>query len=210
MFTFIFSVLLTSFICLCFFKKNFSENRYLVLLIGGGVALIATLIVNFSARGHLSTRTEVVYTKAMKTFYVPINIIKKHSQPNDINNYVINNYNYYAENAGVFAKDTTKNGRDKVPVTLIIYRWGKWNQYLQVGFMTPRGNQDYYDVDAEYFTKSSADTIAYVSKKRMYYDSKSKWITGFSLPRKTTITILHVPPTEFALIPDSLIRPIPF
>ena len=76
MLIFTISVILVSFICLCFFKKNFWENRYLVLLICGCVALIATLITNFSVRGHLQTKTEILWNKPLDTFYLPANLFK--------------------------------------------------------------------------------------------------------------------------------------
>lgn len=75
MLIFIISVLLTSFICLCFFKKNFWENRYLVLLISGGVALVITLIVNFNIRGKLETKSVIIWKNDLHVFYVNDSLI---------------------------------------------------------------------------------------------------------------------------------------
>lgn len=205
MLTFILSVILTSFICLCFFKKNFWENRYLVLLISSGVALVATTAINFSVRGHLQTKTEIIYTKPLHVFYLPETLIPKYGDSTGM--HVIKDYNYYDKHdAQEFYRDTTKK---QLPVTILLYQPQKLNVY--VGFFKKEGKQNYYNIDGVYFVRSSADSIAYVSKKRQYYDKgKSNWITGFSLPHKTTITIMHIPPKEFDLIPDSLIRKMPF
>ena len=70
MLTFILSFIVTVIISFCFFKSKFWENRYLVLLIGTGVALIATLVLNYSVRGHLSTKTEITFVRPMKVFYI--------------------------------------------------------------------------------------------------------------------------------------------
>jgi len=205
MLTFILSVILTSFICLCFFKKNFWENRYLVLLISGGVALVATTAINFSVRGHLQTKTEIIYTKPLYVFYLPKDLIPKYSDSTGMK--VIQDYNFYGKhNASEFLKDTTKK---QLPVTIILYQSDKNN--IWVGTFKKAERQDCFNTDGVYIVKSSADSIAYVSKKRQYYDtSRSNWLTGFSLPHKLTITILHIPPSEYDLIPEKFIRPIPF
>lgn len=214
MLTFIISVVLVSFICLCFFKKNFWENRYLVLLICGCVALIATLIVNFTVRGKLLTKTEVLWNKPMTTFYIPAELFKDSML-------FVKNYNYYdSHKAKEFYRDTTKK---QVPVRFFIYKpIGKYTD-LYVGTMTQNYSQDYDKFDKVYFVKNTTDTLIYtenkkvhrtttfISRKKLYYDATfNNWISGFSLPRKSTITIFHVPPKEFALIPDSLIRKVPF
>jgi hypothetical protein len=230
MLTFILSVALVSFICLCFFKKNFWENRYLVLLISGGVALVATLTINFLVRGKLQTKTEVMWTKPMAVFYMPEDLILGNVKYSDVNDSlhstiakinIIKNYDWYGDHKAsefyknivkrdTVKKDTLKKQR-QFPVTIILYSWGKRNQYQKVGIMTVRGNQNLYYLNEIYFAESSADTIAYICRKKLYYDVKpNNWITGFSIPPKSAITILYVPPKEFKMIPDSLIRKIPF
>jgi hypothetical protein len=217
MLTFIVSVILVSFICLCFFKKNFWENRYLILLISGGVALIATLAINFSVRGKLQTKTEVVWTKPLRVFYMPDTLIRQNLvyldslKTDSVKLGIIKHYDWYVDHkAWEFYKDTTKKAK-QYPATIILYAWSKNLGVRRVGTMTVKGNQNCYPLNKIYFAQSSADSIAYVSKKKLYYDVKpNNWITGFSLPRKSTITILNVPPKEFAMIPDSLIRKIPF
>ena len=214
MLTFILSVILTSFICLCFFKKNFWENRYLVLLISGGVALVATTTINFAVRGHLSTKTETTWIKPLAVFYVSTDLMLKDMphldslSPEQVKLPIIKDYDYYNNHkATEFYKDTAKV---QTPVTILFYQYGKTKE-VYVGTLTAKGNQDYWLLEDVYLQRSSVDTVAYVSKKKQYYDVKpNNWITGFSIPRKSKITILHIPPREFDMIPDSLIRPIPF
>ena len=141
MLTFILSVILTSFICLCFFKKNFWENRYLVLLISGGVALIATTAINFSVRGHLQTKTEIIYTKPLYVFYLPKDLIPKYSDSTGMK--VIQDYNFYGKhNASEFLKDTTKK---QLPVTIILYQSDKNN--ICVGTFKKAERQDCFNTD---------------------------------------------------------------
>ena len=71
MLIFIISVLLVSFISLCFFKSKFWQNRYLVLLICAGVALVATLVTNYIVRGKLQTKTVVVREIPILSFNIP-------------------------------------------------------------------------------------------------------------------------------------------
>jgi hypothetical protein len=207
MLTFIISVILVVVACLCFFKKNFWENRYLVLLISGCVALIATLTINFSIRGHLHTKTEVLWNRPMATFYLPAGLFKDSTATKT---HFVKDYNYYDNHKAkeFYNTDTSKK---KVPVTILLYLPKGKDAKMHVGIMKKNITQDYYALEDVYLVKSSADSIAYVSRKKLYYDIKSNnWIAGFSIPRINTITILHIPPTEFAMIPDSLIRKVPF
>ena len=213
MLTYIISVILVSFICLCFFKKNFWENRYIVLLISCGVALLATLAINFSVRGRLQTKTEITWVKPMKMFYVSTDLLIKNMPHLDSlspeKSPIIKGYNYYGDHKSEeFLRDTTKK---QTPVTILFYQYGKAKDVLWIGTFTNKGNQDFWRLDNVYLMKSSADSVAYACKKKQYYDVEpNNWITGFSIPRKSTITILHIPPKEYDMIPDSLIRPIPF
>jgi hypothetical protein len=204
MLTFTLSFIATVIISYCFFKSKFWENRYLVLLIGTGVALVATLVLNYSVRGHLQTKTEILWDKPMAIYYLPDSI---HNI--ELKNTYVENWDYYNKyNAKDFYKDTTKK---QVPVTIALYTMTKKNRSIYIGTMKKNGNQDWWLLNDVYLTKSSADSVAYVSKKKLSYDIKpNNWISGISIPRINTITILHIPPKEFALIPDSLIRKIPF
>jgi hypothetical protein len=182
------------------------------------VALIATITVNFSVRGKLHTKSEVLWNKPMTTFYIPAGLFKDSIT---IKSLFVDQYNYYDNHkAKEFYRDTTKK---QIPVRFFIYKpIGKHTDFY-VGTMKQSYNQDYDKLNDVYFVENKTDTLvytdnkkvhrtlSYISKKRLYYDAESNnWISGFSLPRKSTITIFHVPPEEFALIPDSLIRKVPF
>jgi hypothetical protein len=205
MLTFSLSFIAAVIISYCFFKSKFWENRYLVLLIGTGVALVVTLVLNYSVRGHLQTKTEILWNKPMAVYYLPDSIYNIESKKT-----YLKNWDYYAEHrAKEFYKDTTKK---QIPVTIVFYTITKKSKQLYIGVMKKNGDQNYWQLsDDVYLTKSSADSVAYITKKKLSYDVKpNSWIAGFSLPRKSTAIVLHIPPKEFALIPDSLIRKIPF
>ena len=118
MLTFILSFIVTVIISFCFFKSKFWENRYLVLLIGTGVALVATLILNYSVRGHLQTKTEILWNKPLTVFYLPDSIYNI-----ELKNTYIKNWDYYNDyKAKIFYKDTTKK---QVPITIVLYTMSK-------------------------------------------------------------------------------------
>lgn len=201
MFIFLLSIAVVAIISLCFFGKRFWENRYLILLIIGGVSLVATIATNYAVRGRLQTRSEVLFKKPMYSFYMQDSLFKDGLKTRLIKNWKFSDYkdDYFA------------NKKDKkhkqIPVTFLIYTW-KNGMYVGV---YKNGNQWTYDFKNVYFAPSKAETIAYVCKKKLVYDiPPTNWITGFSMPRVSTIKILYVPPKEYKLIPDSLIRKLPF
>jgi len=67
---FILSIIIVSIISLCFYKKKFWENRYLVLLIISGVALVSTLTTNYAIRGSLGTDIETIWKYPIQVFSI--------------------------------------------------------------------------------------------------------------------------------------------
>jgi len=211
MLTFILSAIITSIISLCFFKNKFWENRYLVLLIICGVAFVATLVTNFIVRGSLQTRTEIITTSPLHTFFTQKSLFKDYHK-----SHVVLGFNYYENhNATEFfkRKDTLHK---QFPITILFYTNDTNDVKLKnfhVGTFCKSYQQDYDKWNEVYIAPSQSDTIAYRCEKKLIYDipkSKSSWLVGFSLPSIKTITILYIPPKEYKLIPDSLIRKIPF
>lgn len=215
MLIFIISVLTVSFISLCFLKNKFWENRYLVLLIAGGVALIATLTTNFFVRGHLERKVETIWNKPLYTFYMPDSVLVNMFEPMDslcpeqIKMKFIIHYDWYDNhNGNEFWKDTTKK---QTPVKFVFFTEDKKGKNRYVGVFKSKTAQSYYDYNKLYIDSSSNDTLIYVTKKRLVYSiPPTNWLTGFSFPRIKTITTLYVPPSQYAMIPDSLIRKSPF
>lgn len=196
MYTFILSLLIVSFISLCFFKKRFWENRYLVLLISASVAIVVTLSTNYITRGKLGTnietiRNERIIAVKLNPSLVDSTIILTKDKNLDFSQHFIN------------ANDSTKT-----PISshyLFYYDDGS----LKVGFATG-SKYGYKYWNTIYIAPSENDSIAYFTKERQYYNKRSsKWITDFSLPFIKTINCLYIPPSEYAAIPDSLIRKIP-
>jgi hypothetical protein len=204
MLIFIISFLLVSVISLCFFKKKFWENRYLVLLIAGSVTFVATLTINLFVRGHFEKRIETIWNKPLYTFYMPDSLIN-----DTIKKSFLVNYDWYSDyNSNEFWKDSTKN---QIPVSFVLFTDDvKGNNKIIGTFKSPK-KQNYYDYNMIYIASSGNDTVKYISKKKLVYSiPPSNWITGFSFPRVKTARILYIPPKEYAMIPDSLIRKLPF
>jgi hypothetical protein len=204
MFIFIISVITVFIISFCFLKNKFWENRYLVLLICGCVALVATLITNFIVRGKFETKTEVILKKAIYTFYLPDSLFNDSAKSP-----IIKNWDYYSD---YDAEDFFKNDKDtihkQIPVNLIFYTVKK---HMYIGNLMKKYVQWHWNYDFIYIAPSNSDSVAYLAKKKLIYDiPPNNWITGFSLPRISTINVLYVPPKEYATIPDSLIRKLPF
>jgi len=223
MFIFLFSVIIVSFISLCFFKSKFWENRYLILLITGGVALVATLATNFAVRGHLQTKIEVISTRPLYTFYMPDSLLKDSLKTPFLKGYNFfekhNAYEYFKSEVIMVGKGTVKDSlradslsklHKQRPITILIYTEKKGDKTIYLGTFRKKYKQDYDDLDGIYIAQSP-DSTAYRCRKKLIYDvPKSNWLTNFSLPRIKTIEVIYVPASEYKTIPDSLIRKIPF
>jgi len=211
MLIFVLSFIATVIVSLCFFKSKFWENRYLVLLIGAGVALVATLTTNFIVRGHLQKRSETIWTKPIYTFYMPDSIYNKNISYKDSLKKLsfIKDYNWYKNHKNI---EFWKNRIIKqTPVSFVLYTTDKKGTCTYIGIFKSSASQDYYDFNDVYIASSGNDTLRYVQKKKLVYTvPPSNWITGISFPRIETATVIYVPPKEFVMIPDSLIKKIPF
>lgn len=195
MWIYITSIIAVSFISLCFFKKKFWENRYLVLLLIAGVALVATLATNYSTRGNLGTRVETVWEK-------PIQVMNLNNSLIDSTNFTVN-------------KELSFSDHLKGADTLVADHYSRHIFYygddgLRVGFAIDDDLKS-KDWDYVYFAESENDTTAYFTKMKVKYKNReSKWVADFSLPTLKIVRCLYLPPSEYAAIPDSLIRELPF
>lgn len=194
MYVFILSVLLVSFISLCFFKKKFWENRYLVLLISGGVAVIVTLIINYATRNNIDNRIETVWNH-------PIQLMNLQNSLVDSSFITMNNELSFKDH--LYFEDTINTS---IYSRYLFY----YDDYrLRVGFAYNNDlkSKNWNNV---YITKSNIDTTAYFSKQRVFYGKRnSKWVRDISLPHIKTIKCLYLPSVEYAAIPDSLIKEFP-
>lgn len=225
MLIFVISFVLTAIISACFFKNKFWENRYLVLIIGAGVSLVATLVTNYSIRGNLQSKVETVKIIPLNPFYMPDSIIPAHAYVianyiSDTSNTSIDNdtvpYQYGAlmdydwlddHSKGEFFKDSTKS---QIPVTFVLYSDDKDGDDKYWGVFRGNNSRDVYGYGSTYI-ECSKDSLAYIVKKKLVYDiPPNNWITGFSFPSIKKITVLYFPKRDYDMIPDSLIRKSPF
>jgi len=193
---FILSILVVSFISLCFFKKRFWENRYLVLLLIGGVALVATLTTNLATRNKLGTRVKTIKKEDVRVF--------------SVNQHMIDSAYFSTVDHDRFADHI--EAVDSTAPTRFAHHMFYTNDDddLCIGFATEdklKAMQLHYT----YIAPSESEGEAYYAKLRQYYNKRSdKWVANISLPFIKTITCLYLPPSEYATIPDSLIRELPF
>lgn len=202
MFIFITTFVLTGIIGLCFFKNKFWENRYLLLLIGAGVALVVTLTVNYSVRGSLETKVVDIKKKSLHTFALPDSIFPDSTYSTRF----IKDWDFYNDHS---REDFVKKTDDstQVFVSFLLYTDDddeKDKQTVYFGSFIG-GDRKYIDVAERYITPSHSDSIGYFSKKKVIYDiPESRWLSSLGFPRIKTIRGYHVPPNEFAMLPDSL------
>lgn len=212
MYSFLLSFAVVAFISLCFFKKKFWENRYLVLFIGGCVAIVATLTTNYIVRNNLPTHTEMVAKKSIEIFHVADSMLV-----NDVPFIGDKDWSFVDDFNPVFPYDTIEKGNlmvstivvEKKRATIFFYNMDKCG-FQKVGFFRENGKKVYRYLEDIFIVPSPNDSTAFLARIRQNYERDSKWFTEFSLPRKNTITCLFVPPTEYAQIPDSLINKPPF
>lgn len=143
MYIFILSFLLTAFISLCFFKKKFWENRYLILLIGSGVALVATLATNYGIRGNLDTVTESVWEKPLNDFYLNDSLIS-----NQVSLIVGDDVGVYEHL--IFVDDSTSGIDSSSQVsTILIYDTHKDYRFWKIGFYYKNKTKMRYHEDVD-------------------------------------------------------------
>lgn len=195
------SFLVTAFISLCFFKKKFWENRYLVLFIGGCVAIIAITTTNYFSRGNLPTKVEIAKQHQIKRFIVPETYLID-SVP-----FVFDSTKTNWSFANGFRYDTTVANKVK---TIIFYDMDEHDDSKKIGYMTESGRSTFKYLKNKYIVPSPNDSTAFWARVKQNYVRDSKWVAAFSLPRKNTIVCFFIPPNEYALLPDSLIKELPF
>jgi hypothetical protein len=202
MLTFALSFITTVIISFCFFKSKFWENRYLVLLIGTGVALSATLVLNYSVRGKLNTKTEIAWKTPIQFFYVEDSVL---NVLDSIAIFKNSKYDFNKASGKEFERDTTKSQKK-----LSIVFFGSNPKTPLVGYIY-KGKTNYNALEDVYIAPSESDTVAYIARKKLVYDVKpNNWITGFSFPRKMAYTCFYISPKEYAKLPQKLIKKLPF
>lgn len=199
---FILSVILVSFISACFLKKNFWENRYLVLLISAGVALVATLATNYATRDNLETRLEIAWKKPIKTMLLNDSLLR------DSYSYAVNEE---LEASELMANIDTLSADDTTTFRLSYYVMYYADGLSKIRFRLEKKDRNKFKYWEDiYILPSENDSTAYFAKvKHDYKRNENLWVAGFSLPHIKSYNVLYVPPTEYAAIPDSLIREFP-
>lgn len=191
---FLIAMILVSFISLCFFKKKFWENRFIVLLIGGGVALVVTLTINFSTRNGLETKYTPKWTKQLSL------IALNDSTVDSCGVTLCKNLDFKSH---IINTDDSTGVKHFSRFLFYIY-----DGEVNVG-LSQNNELNEYLLEDVYFALSDNDSIGYISKLKQNYVSDNMWINELSLPRIQTVHCLYLPPSDYSLVPDSLIRKLP-
>ena len=94
MYIYLISILLVTIISLCFFKKNFWQNRYLILAIIGGVSLVGTLTSGYIVRDRSKTKVEFSNNSNLIKFNLSKKLFKDSSAFICNNKFDINDYKF--------------------------------------------------------------------------------------------------------------------
>lgn len=207
-FTFIISFIAVIIISMCFTKKRFWEYRYIILAIGAGVALIATLTVNYSVRNTLPTKVVDITKVNFEKFYMPDSLYRVKNDSNTVAKLdIIKGYKYFDAKKDGFKQN--KKDKHQVPVNFIIYEDS--NKDITLGFMSKDNERNSITLKDVYIDMNTNDSTAYYIKKKKIYDVKANnWISDLSMPRISDIIVVVLPPKQYALIPDSIIRKSPY
>lgn len=171
------------------------------------MVIVVTLTTNFATRNKLSTKVETVWSRPISFFYVNDSLVSDSTMLvtvfNDKNGDALGMYDYY-----VSTKDTIIS---KTNTSFLLYDLDEREKYWKIGYYdTEKKKFAFQYLDEVYIAPSESETIAYYTKQRKFYKERSsKWIADFSLPPIKTIKCFYLPPSEYAAIPDSLIRKLP-
>ena len=217
---FLLSIVAGAIIGKCFFKKNFWENRYIVLLFIIGIAFISILTTNYVVRSNTPIITEVIKEKELDVFYLDDSLFVDDTPlvfdddwsftSNKDNPYplLMTEYSVYIDTA---TSDTIKTQRKST--NLMFYYMENNDDIWKLGYIH-NNSRGYSYWDYAYIISNNNDTIpASIKTIRQVYDKtamNSRWVTPFSIPRIKQIKVFAIPPTQYAAIPDSLIRELPF
>jgi len=190
MYTFILTILIVSFISACFFKKKFWENRYIVLAIIAGVALIATLSINFVTRNDNPNEVRSVWVKECQPMNIEASLVDS---------------NFVATKDSLILDDFEAE-KDTIQNYYIFYNNGDG---YRIGFNY--NDHGYYkkSISLENIVIYETDSDKpYYSKERVYYGNRNnKWVTNISLPFIKSYKCYYMPHDDYVkLISSGLIK----
>ena len=201
MYTFILSTILVTIISLCIFKNRFWENRYLVLLIIAGTALVSMITINYAVRGGLPQRTVVMVSKDLIPFHYEI--------PNDttyVDTIVVPNLgelNNRPRNSNFIEIDSIK----QIKSHIMLY---EYESSLRVGWNADDKNRvNRNRINRLYFGVCN-ENPRYETRTLKYDARNNMWLVGFSLPEIATINVLYIPQHEYDVLSEEYKQEIPF
>jgi hypothetical protein len=187
MYSFILTVLVVSFIAFCFFKRDFWENRYLVLFLSVIASFIINLATNYAVISKLPTKVEYSYKSNLRMLNVPDSALVDGTM--------------FAKNKKLKFDDMPtkyflKKDTNRQKMLLLFFGEDK------VGFLcnvdSGKNNISSANLKGIYFESSGSDSVAYFCTKTKKYVVKSNWLTEFSFPNIEEIKCIGLPPKLLA------------
>ena len=201
MYTFILSTILVTIISLCIFKNRFWENRYLVLLIIAGTALVSMITINYAVRGGLPQRTVVMVSKDLIPFHYEI--------PNDttyVDTIVVPNLgelNNRPRNSNFIEIDSIK----QIKSHIMLYEYD--NRKIVAWNADDKNRVNRNGINRLYFGVCN-ENPRYETRTLKYDARNNRWLVGFSLPEIATINVLYIPQHEYNALSEEYKQEIPF
>lgn len=224
MYTYILSMLIVTIISSCFYGKKTWDNRYFILFIGIGVAIITTLIINYSIKSNDNTKLVEISNKPIELFAISDNYLTVDDNDNYLpivttDSFNFNNHNieYYQNFNDGYDTNTIYSDSSmlkmeisktlifkKIPFFVIFYYE---DNDLYVAY-NMNGSIKNKEINNLCFDVSVNDTLAYITKENLLYDVSdyNRWINQITIPKIKTIETIHLPLSYYESIPDSLIN----
>lgn len=177
MYTFILTIVVVSFISACFFKNKFWENRYIVLAIIAGVALIATLSINYVTRNDNPKVTKIIWVKDAQQLNLEGSLV-------DTN---------FVATVDSLNLDDFESKKDTVQNYYIVYNDGNGNR---IGFAYD-DELDSKSLNNIIIRESDSDKSYYTKEKLLYGHRDNPWVVDISLPRVKTYRCYYVPHDDY-------------
>lgn len=182
-YTFLIVTILTTFISLCFFKKKFWENRYLILGINTAVLIVTFVVLNFALKSTFHTVTQVSSNTPLifNKYYVYDSVVK-------------NNWTIEDAKLETLRRDKLK----KKTHTYVVL--SKYKGNVQINMLDKNYDAHTFDPSDYYIVKGKTDT-AYMIDIFLEPQSESKWLAPIGVVRTTIAMFIVLPEKDYNKLP---------
>ena len=198
MYPFILSIILGVIVSLCIFKKDFWENRYVVLIIIPVIALVSMTTTNYILRGNLPKKVEIQHEKEIIPLYW--------NASDSIFNETLPYFGDIKRIPRTYEL-VEVDSLEQFKTNIIFYRY---DTHIRVGWNADDKNRvNRRRADRTYF--GVCDDNPRFEQRRLRYDTRhTNWVNDMSLPDIEIIRVLYITQAEFDALPEEYKREIPF